>query len=153
MIDARRQRNGFTLVETMIVLAIVAVAIAVAMPLVRTKAPGQELRAKAQGIAALLRLARTLAISRNRETGVEIDVKQRRIALVDASRPVVLPDAVALKVLTARGLVVDGTATIIFTPQGGSSGGSIDIDDGNMRTRIAVAWLTGDVRTSVETRP
>ena len=57
---------------------------------------------------------------------------------------------VPILMLTARGQVVEQTASIMLTPQGGSSGGSIEISDGKTAVLIVISWLTADVRTSVE---
>lgn len=143
------RNEGFSLLETVVVLAILALVMAVAMPLLKTSTPGRELRMQAQEIAALLRYGRTLAIRDNREVGVAIDVERRRIEIEGAGRPVLLPQSTGLKVLTARGQVIAQTASIVFTPQGGSSGGSVEISDGKTVATIAVSWLTADVRTSV----
>jgi general secretion pathway protein H len=149
-IGSRQSCAGSTLFELLVVLAIVTVMIALAVPMLNGPDPQKELRLKAQEIAALMRQARTLAIKSNREIGVAVDVKQRRVALAGVRRPVVLPESAGLKVLTARGLVVDELANIIFTPQGGSTGGKIELSDRKMIATIAVSWLTADVKTSVE---
>jgi len=143
--------EGFTLFETLIVLAILALMIAVAMPMLKRSAPDRELKSQAQEIAALLRYGRTLAIRDNREIEVAIDLEHRLIEIPAIGRPVRLRASTGLKILTARGQVAPRTATIVFTPQGGSSGGSIEISDGKIAALVAVSWLTADVRTSVET--
>lgn len=147
----RERCEGFSLFEVLVVVAILALMIAAAMPLLKHSAHGREFRLQAQEIAALLRYGRTLAIRDNREIGVEIDVAHRRIELAGAGRPVLLPQSTGLRVLTARGQVIAQTASIVFTPQGGSSGGAVEISDGKTIATIAVSWLTADVRTSVET--
>jgi general secretion pathway protein H len=142
--------DGSTLFELLVVLAIMTLMIAAAMPLLSHSAPGRELRMRAQEIAALMRHARTLAIRDNREVGVATDVKRRRIELAGVGEPVDLPESVAIRVLTARGLIVEDAASIVFTPGGGSTGGSIALSDGKITATIAVTWLSADVRTSVE---
>jgi general secretion pathway protein H len=114
------------------------------------RAPEAELRVKAQEISALMRLARTVAIRDNREIAVAVDVKQRRVELSGTSRPVVLSDTTGLEVVTARGLVAGDKASFVFTAQGGSTGGRIELRQGKMTAAIVVSWLTADVRTLSE---
>jgi general secretion pathway protein H len=147
---SRRHSGGFSLFEIVVVLAIVTLLISVAAPLLRRSAPGHELRLKAQEIAALMRHGRTLAIRDNREVGITIDLEKRHVELEGVTRPVILPETAGLTILTARGQVVADNASIVFTPQGGSSGGSIALSDGKTAITIAISWLTGDVKTSVE---
>ena len=151
MIDREEQSGcaGSTLLEMLIVLVIMTLVIALAMPLMNSRAGGRELQIRMEEIAAIMRHARTLAIRDNQEVAVAIDVKQRRVALAGVGKPVELPPAARLKVLTARGLIAGDNASIVFTPQGGSTGGSIELSDGKMTARIAVSWLTADVRTSL----
>jgi general secretion pathway protein H len=148
--QGRDHCRGSTLFEMLVVLAIMTLIIAAAVPLVRGTPSAKDLRIEAQAIAALMRHARTMAIRDNREVPVSIDVKGRRIALAGVGSPIDLPEQVALTVLTARGLIVEDAASIVFTPEGGSTGGSIRLSDGKTTATIAVTWLTADVRTGVE---
>jgi hypothetical protein len=52
--------------------------------------------------------------------------------------------------VTARGLVAGDKASFVFTPQGGSTGGRIELRQGKMTAAIVVSWLTADVRTLSE---
>jgi general secretion pathway protein H len=146
----RDHSSGSTLFELLVVLAVIMLLIAVSVPMSKGRAPEAELRVKAQEISALMRLARTVAIRDNREIAVAVDVKQRRVELSGTSRPVVLSDTTGLEVVTARGLVVGDKASFVFTPQGGSTGGRIELRQGKMTATIVVSWLTADVRTLSE---
>jgi general secretion pathway protein H len=141
---------GSTLFELLVVLAIAMMLIVLSVPMLRGRVPEAELRVKAQEISALMRQARTLAIRDNREIAVAIDIKHRRVELAGASRPVVLPDSTGLEVVTARGLVVGDKPRFVYTPQGGSTGGRIELREGKIVATIAVSWLTADVRTLSE---
>lgn len=76
-IRARRAARGFTLVEVMVVLAIIGVTLGLvslnAMPSAR-----QNLQSEAQRIALLLQLARDEAIVRNRLVAFEADSERYR---------------------------------------------------------------------------
>jgi general secretion pathway protein H len=141
--------EGSTLFELLVVLAIITLAVALAAPRLDRSAPKANLSMRAQEIAALIRYARTLAIRNNRDAEIVVDLKRRTIQLDGAGRPIEWPETVALKVLTARGLLAEGTATVVLTPQGGSTGGSIELRDEKIAAAIAISWLTGDVRMSI----
>lgn len=144
--------RGTTLFEMLVVLTILTILAALAAPLVNFDAGRKDLHGKAQQIASLLRQARTLAIKTNREAGVTVDLRRKRVILDGTTLPVSLRETTALKLVTARGLVVVDVGSILFTPQGGSTGGSLRISEGDRAVTVAVSWLTGDVRT-VEEQP
>jgi general secretion pathway protein H len=148
----RGRTRGTTLFEMLVVLTILTVLAALAAPLLKFDRGRNDLRTKAQQIASLLRQARTLAIKTNREAAVSVDLERRSVILEGTTVPVNLRKTTAVKLVTARGLVVADEGTILFTPQGGSTGGSLRISEGDRAVTIAVSWLTGDVRT-VEERP
>ena len=76
---AKESKDGFTLMEMLTVLAILALVIVASLPFLKTSSPGKVFRAQAQEISALLRLARIDAITGNKETRVIVDLKNRRI--------------------------------------------------------------------------
>jgi general secretion pathway protein H len=133
----------------LVVLTILTVLAALAAPLVHFDGR-TDLTSKAQQIATLLRQARTLAIKTNRDAAVTVDLVRKRVVLEGATLPVSLRETTALRLVTARGLVIAEEGRILFTPQGGSTGGSLRISEGHRAVMIAVSWLTGDVRTADE---
>lgn len=62
--DGRRERGAFTLVELLAVIAIMAILLVIAAPLLGTSA-SRNLNAAAAPLAATLRLARQLAVAQN----------------------------------------------------------------------------------------
>ena len=144
--------RGTTLFEMLVVLTILTVLAALAAPLVNFDTGRNDLTAKAQQIASLLRQARTLAIKTNRAAEVTVDLLRKRVVLEGTTLPVSLRETAALRLVTARGLVVADEGSILFTPQGGSTGGSLRISEGHRAITIAVSWLTGDIRT-VDEKP
>ncbi|WP_119392274.1 GspH/FimT family pseudopilin [Taklimakanibacter lacteus] len=143
--DARDKRAGFTLMEMLTVLGILALVMVVSLPLLRTSGSGRTFRAEAQQISALLRLARIDAVSGSRETRVTVDLKSRRIDYPARSNAVILPPETVLRVKTARGEILDTDAGFRFMPGGGATGGAIEIERDGNRATIAISWLTGAV--------
>jgi len=62
----RKRSPGFTLVELIIVIAIVAVCLAIAMPNIPTFSSGYRLKAAAREVATDLQLTRLLAVKENK---------------------------------------------------------------------------------------
>ena len=87
--DCRRSRvngqRGVTLAELITIVAIVGIVSAAAMPLFMTFLRAMETRGASQELATLLQQARELAISRNINYTVEIDVNGNRLRFVDGS--------------------------------------------------------------------
>ncbi|MFL5258592.1 MAG: GspH/FimT family pseudopilin [Hyphomicrobiales bacterium] len=144
--------RGTTLFEMLVVLTILTVLAALAAPLVHFDTGRTDLTSKAQQIATLFRQARTLAIKTNRDAAVTVDLMRKRVILEGATLPVSLRETTALRLVTARGLVIAEQGKVLFTPQGGSTGGSLRISEGRRAITIAVSWLIGDVRT-VDEKP
>jgi prepilin-type N-terminal cleavage/methylation domain-containing protein len=68
---------GFTLLEMLVVIAIVALVAALSVPLLSKMPDGVRLRALSNGLAAALRVTRSAAIRLNSETSLVIDVDRR----------------------------------------------------------------------------
>ena len=70
----RRRMRGFTLIELMIAVAIVAILVAVGAPSFASFIDSNKVRTETQRVAGLLALARNHAASKNREVTVRIKV-------------------------------------------------------------------------------
>jgi general secretion pathway protein H len=140
-----------TLVEVLVVMAILAMVAAVAMPSVRLPSRGPPLGLVAADIAAKLRAARALAIAQNREIAFAFDAKVRTYAVDGIGRPEPLPSEADLSIRTARQLVRGSEeARLVFFADGTSSGGTIRLTHDRRSVAITVAWLTGVVDVAWE---
>src|SRR5262245_62430439 len=77
--------GGFTLLELLVVLAILGLTVALAVPVFNRVMPGLELKAAARTVAAAMREARGIAVSSNREVAVTIDVSSHTLEIGRAS--------------------------------------------------------------------
>lgn len=142
----RRAVGGFTLLELMAVLLVLAAALAVSLPFIARSTGGSstELRAAARIVAAGLRQTRDRAISANRAAAMQFDVELRRIRLGPRTRH--LPRWLRFGLFTARSERVDATrGNIRFFPDGSSTGGRVMLGTNHRSLSVDVDWLTGRV--------
>jgi general secretion pathway protein H len=136
---------GFTLLEMLIVLTIVAFSFVLVASYRPPWSKGLEIDATAAKLAAELRLVRSEAIAANRSAMFELDVAGRRYR--SGSGPLrALPARVEVELLTIAGEQPSNAAgRIRFHPDGSSTGGRIVLVDGSRRIAVGVDWLTGKV--------
>src|SRR5260221_10972811 len=66
--------SGFTLIELMVVLLVLAAAVAFALPRLESAMPGLKLRQTARELVVMLRAAQRQAIGSGRDVAVELDL-------------------------------------------------------------------------------
>jgi general secretion pathway protein H len=140
---AKGQR-GFTLVELVVVLVIVALLMGLVATSLSRSISGAEARQTARKLSAALRYTRTQAILAKQEQVFTVDLDQRRYE-APGRQPVQLPKGVEIQLTTARSEMTDEmVGGIRFFPDGGSTGGRIDLLVNDREYTINVAWLTGE---------
>ena len=136
---------GFTLVEMLVVLALVALITAISMPYSVKSGAARQLDAAAEIVAAELRTTRSAAIAANDQKNLAFDLTARTISGPDPQRTTTLSADVTLSVTTADNLVEDETAAIAFFADGGSTGGTVTLDAQGEQRLIKINWLTGSI--------
>ena len=142
-----RRDRGFTLLELLVVLAVLSLVLAIGVPRLINALPGVDTRRAASDLAATLKDTRFLAIRRNLETAVVLDPTGRRYAVAGDREVHSLPAGLQVS-MTVAGEVQDGSGAgrISFYPDGSSSGGRISLRQGGQTYQVDVDWLTGRVR-------
>ena len=141
-----RRAPGFTLIELVVVLAILGLAYALVPPLFSGAHATAELKGATRQLAAGLRQARNYAVVRRTEAVLTLDVEKRDFTVSGDSRTYRLPRQVQLKLLTAqREVVNDKLASIRFFADGSSNGGRVTLGSGERSFEVDVNWLTGRV--------
>lgn len=141
-----RRHRGFSLVELIAVLTLIAVVAGTAASVIGGNLSGAKTRAAVRDLTAALRQTRGLAIVKGEERSLEIDVEARTYQVPDKS-PVQLPEELQMKLLTAATEQTgDSKGMIRFFPDGSSSGGRITLTRDQHEWRVEIAWLTGEVR-------
>lgn len=140
------RQSGFTLLELLVVLALLAMSYALIPPMFSVGGSTAELKAGARQVAAGLRKARSQAIVGRDEVTLTLNVESRSFLLSGDTQSRSLPRQAEISVYTDQGEVVDAdTAAIRFYPDGSSTGGRVTLAMGERKFHIDVDWLTGQV--------
>ena len=138
--------RGVTLLEMLVVLAIMGLVAALVLPTFGNGVSTSELRSSARQVAAGLRAARSEAVSQRRETFLVLDLEGRRFKVDRDPKEYTLPPRIEMKLFTAQRDIVDArTGSIRFFPDGGSNGGRVTVAAGERKYDVDVDWLTGRV--------
>lgn len=140
-----RRQPGFTLIEVVVVVAVLALAAAVTVPAIGRGTEALRARAEVAGLSAFLRHARQQAITRREAQEVRIDPEAHLAVLTGAGQA---------EVRSSRRLWADlrieasppAALTVRFLPQGLSTGATFRIEAPGRRVYlITVDPLTGRV--------
>jgi len=142
--------SGFTLLELLVVLALIGLVLVLVPPFLDSSSTRREIRSAAFVTASLLREIRADAIAGNRPAAFEIDVR-RRVMSGDRSGRHPIPQGVEVILHTAaEERVSQSRGKIRFFPDGTSTGGGLEMIGAGVAYYVLVDWLTG--RIGVEER-
>lgn len=146
MTAPRSRQRGLTLLELIIVIALMAILAGVTLPMFGPGVSTSQLRSSARQVAAGLRTARSEALAQRRETFLVVDVAGKRFKVDQETAEHKLPAGIAITLFTAQNDLVDGNVGAIrFFPDGGSNGGRITLAAGERKFEVDVDWLTGRI--------
>ena len=136
---------GFTLLEVLVVLVIIAMATTLAAMALGGGLDGMRLRSSSKEIAAQLRYTRTQAIATGQPQRFSIDPRAHRWQ-GPGKRHGKIPASLGVEFTGAREVQPRaGAGGILFFPDGASTGGRIQLSVKRAALRVDVAWLTGEV--------
>lgn len=140
--------DGYTLLEMLVVCAILALAAGAAAGLARPRGEGVKLEAAAREMAARLRFARSSAIARNTDIRFMFDLARGEYG-IEGQEAVKLPEGTSVA-LTLANPERQGPniGTIRFLPGGEASGGSVSLQLGKFHSGVEVDWMTGSARVT-----
>jgi general secretion pathway protein H len=141
--DAER---GFTLLEMVCVLAIIALLAAVLLPSLPHETSRSRLQAYALQTASLLKADRNAAIRRQVDIATLVDAGTRLIRSGASSDMIRIPDDVHFDALLPQTCNRQAAlSTIAFFANGMSCGGTIALTRFDAGFEIRVNWLTGRI--------
>jgi general secretion pathway protein H len=143
---SRRDEAGFTLLETVCVLAIIGLLAAIALPAIPRGTSRMMVEAYALETAALLKADRNAAIRRGAPVATQLSAIARTIRSGANGRLIQIPKDVAFNaVLAAQCGGRAAGRTIVFFPSGMSCGGALSLSRPGASFEIRITWLTGGV--------
>jgi general secretion pathway protein H len=138
--------RGFTLLEMVCVLAIIALLAAVLLPFIPRETSRSRLQAYALQAAMLLKADRDAAISRNVSVATLVDAGGRAIRSGASLAAIRIPSDVRFDAVLPQTCKRQAAlSTIRFFANGTSCGGSIALTRFDAGYEIRVNWLTGRV--------
>jgi general secretion pathway protein H len=142
----RWAEGGFTLLETVCVLALIAVLAAIALPAFSRGTSRTKLEAYALETAALLKADRNAAIRRGAAVATDLSAISRTIRSGATGRLVQLPQDVGFNAILASQCDRRAAGMAIqFLPSGMSCGGTIFLSRLGTILEVRVIWLTGGI--------
>ncbi|MBD9468828.1 GspH/FimT family pseudopilin [Pseudoxanthomonas sp. PXM01] len=142
----RARADGFTLLETLLVLVLIAAAGILAAMVFTGGMDGMRLRSESKEIAAQLRYTRARAIATGQPQRFRIDPRAHAWEAAGDRRGDI-DDSLSVRFTGAREAQARaGEGGVLFFPDGGSTGGRITLSAGTAAWSVDVAWLTGETR-------
>jgi general secretion pathway protein H len=151
------KNRGFTLLELLIVLVIIGIGAAFIAPTVARSLTNLKLKTATKQLAAVLRYARSKAVSSKNTTQVIIDIdnarysaeiSQDKSSTENTGTSAAFPSSVRFKqVKLGEEIHESGLVQLLFYPKGNTSGGEIILENDRYRQyRITIDNLTGKVK-------
>lgn len=143
---ASRASAGFTLLEMLMVVAILGLVVALTLPSLRRPPDKLRLEAATRTLVSALRFSRVQAIARNDDVIVTMHA-DRRILESSTGSAIQLDKEISVEMIFAASERRRRAAGAVrFFPDGTSSGAEIVLTLNNRQSRISVNWLTGEAR-------
>lgn len=139
----RRDMAGFTLVETMLVILVIGLIAALALPFTRALSPSARLETQATKVVAVLRATRAAAIRANADQSVIIDTERFTVSSPTMPGTRIDPDINIRVIFADRERRSTSQGGIRFFANGQSTGGRIRLSLGNFTTGVGINWATG----------
>ncbi len=146
MSDGGAAEDGFTLLEVVCVVAIVAILAALVLPRIPLATSRPRLEAFAVNTARLLKADRYAAIRRHQQINVQVDVAARTLRSGSTGQILRFPDDVVLDAaLPERCNNRPALSAISFFASGMSCGGTIGLSRPGVGFEVRTNWLTGGI--------
>lgn len=145
--NTKHAKHGFTLLEMLVVLAIIALTLTLALPQFARSDRPLETKQLALQLAAYARAAQTEAIRSGRTTTMIVDLTTKHM-WVEKVRPMIdIPPTISVSMTTARADVpLTNRGDITFFPDGSATGARIVLSSTGQHYEVIVDWLTGATR-------
>ncbi|MFA5700245.1 MAG: GspH/FimT family pseudopilin [Desulfuromonas sp.] len=159
------RQAGFTLMELLVAIAILAIAAAIAIPGIMNWVPNYKLKGAARDVYSVMQKARSIAVKSNRNAAIIFfpDTDKYQLyewvsgAWVENGEPIALGNGIKFGHGNATAAVPGGAfppnnvsyadARVVFNPRGTGSAGYVYLDHQENTTTYAIGSLTsGSIR-------
>jgi general secretion pathway protein H len=147
--ETRFGERGFTLIELIVVLAIISLVLAIGVPRLGQGSGSHAAAATAHAVAAALRLSRNRAVAEDRPTRFVVEGGSYGLGGPGLLSPV--PQGISLTLIDSDR--IDTGHAIRFYPDGSSTGGGVALTAGTVRYDVLVDWLNGNVSIQPQSAP
>lgn len=142
---AGARARGFTLIELMAVIVLIAIAMTAVTFSFSKSLQSARIRGASQDLVAALRYTRGQAIVKGKSQALVLDLDANAYT-APGKKTVSLPKDMVLRLTTAETEQTGANSGgIRFFADGSSTGGHISVLMGQREWRINVAWLTGEI--------
>lgn len=144
-IASPRRGGGFTLIEMIAVIVLLAIVLTVSTLSLSKSLASAKVRAASKDLVAALRYTRGQAIVKGKPQALVLNLENNSY-VAPGKKSVSLPKDMVMRLTTAE---TEQTGTnaggIRFFADGSSTGGHISVLMGSREWRVNVAWLTGEI--------
>jgi type II secretion system protein H len=144
-------REGFTLVEMLIVIVILAIVSAVTIPALRSN-PDDALTTSANTLTTLMQRSRQTAIERGQNVTLVVDAENARYwaTIMNTNRPDSLVSFGPIELASGATLSSEEPRSrFVFVPSGAASGPPIEMRLDSRAAIITLNQWTGDARAEI----
>ena len=139
------KKSGFTLLELIIVLALVTLILGLTSVYVAGFLPSAKASAAGREMSGMIRYARSLARLNSESRTFVIDLDNRTYGIEGLATKPFPPEARVRVIDPVSGEIFGGKYPIVFTPAEGTSGGTIILSWGKKTIRIELDPIVGAV--------
>jgi general secretion pathway protein H len=141
-----RRNSGFTLLEAVVAMALIAALFALVFPAIAPGTGRPKLEALALNITGLLKGDRNAALRRRADVVTSLDLTRHEVRSGSSRRIVRLPDDVRFDLLSsADGATRAASTGVRFYRDGSASGAALLLSRGTLAYEVRVNWFTGAV--------
>ncbi len=148
----KRRQTGFTLFEILVVFVIFALVLTIVPPLLPNVIASSKAKTATRELAANLKKTRSLAITRQEEMTLSLNIENKTYTIDNKQKKITLPDTSSLSIITARSeQLSEKEGRIRFFADGSSTGGQIKLVYEQKEYLININWLTGNIKILPQT--
>jgi general secretion pathway protein H len=145
---SRDSQGGYTLLELMVVIAILALMTGITVTRLSGTGDRPRFGALVRDVEATLRLARSAALTKGQAVAFWMNIDSGQYGFDGGPKRIMALDGVSLTAFSAgEERLQANEARILFFPDGSATGGIIEIAAGRRSASIHIDWMTGNVDT------